>query len=122
MLRFLKMFAHSLRVAGVVVTADILIAYGTTFLGLSFAEVAGDLMLVEAAVFFLWGGLIDFSSSMKGADLRKALGMAFGHKRSSRDEYSVSVRKEAENRVAVLFLAGGMLLIMLVVVAVLTNL
>jgi hypothetical protein len=91
---------------------DGLVAYGLVLFGFSFVETIGDLMLVEAAILFLVAGLIDFSSSIGGAQFRKTV-------LGAKQEYSQSAHKEAERGAMVLVLAGVFTFLVLMAIAVL---
>ena len=110
MLTFLTILGRSLRIAGGLLFADGVAAYGLTFLSYRFIETIGDSMLIEVAILFLMAGLLDFSSSIGAVQFRKTI-------LGSKQEYSSSAHKEAEKKAAVFFLGGVILLLMLVVLA-----
>jgi len=110
MLTFLTILGRSLRIASGLLVADSVAAYGLTFLGYSFIEIIGDLMLIEVAILFIIAGLLDFSSSVGAVQFRKTI-------LGSKQEYSSSAHKEAERKASVFFLGGVILLFSLVVLA-----
>jgi uncharacterized membrane protein len=110
MLTFLTILSRSLRIAGGLLFADGLAAYGLTFLSYRFIEIIGDSMLIEVAILFMIAGLLDFSSSIGAVQFRKTI-------LGSKQEYSSSAHKEAEKKASVFFLVGVILLLVLVVVA-----
>ena len=111
MLTFPKILARSVLITGCAVLSDALTSYVTSFLGISFVEVIGDLMLVEVAILFVVAGIIDFSSSVGASHLRKAL-------LGSKQEFSALTHKEAERKALVLVLAGAFMFLIVVVIAV----
>jgi len=114
MLTFLAICIRSLRIAGGLVAADILVAYGLSFSGFSFIELLGDSMLVEVAILFIVGGLIDFSSSIGAVQLRKTI-------LGSKQEYSRSAHKEAEKRALMFFMTGLIMFVILIVIAIISS-
>jgi uncharacterized membrane protein len=110
MLTFLTILGRSLRIAGALLVADGVAAYGLTFLSYRFIETVGDSILIEVAILFIMAGLLDFSSSIGAIQFRK---MILG----SKQEYSSSAHKEAEKKALVFFLGGVILLLVLVVLA-----
>jgi hypothetical protein len=110
MLTFLVILGKSLRIAGVLLSADYVLAYVLTFLGYSFVETIGDFMLLEAAILFILAGLLDFSSSIGATQFRKTL-------LHSKQEYSSLRHKEVERRAAVFFLGGLVIFVVLVIFA-----
>jgi len=113
MLTFPKILSRSLLIAATAILADSLVSFGVAFLGFSFIEIIGDLILVEVAFLFLIAGLIDFSSSVGAVQIRKTV---FG----SKQEYSQSAHKDAGRRALVLVFAGTIMFVVLIAVAVLT--
>ena len=114
MLTFRRIIGRSLLIATGATLGDGSVAYGMTFFGFSFVEIIGDLMLVQVAIFFLVAGLIDFSSSIGGAQFRKTV-------MGSKQDYSQSAHKDAGRRAVVLVLAGVFMFVVLLVVAVITR-
>jgi len=110
MLTFPAIFIKSVRNAGGIIAVDVLVTYLISFYGLSFIELVGDLMLIEVAFLFIAAGLIDFSSSIGGAQLRKVI-------LGSKEGYSRSAHKEAEKRASIFFLTGLIIFMLLVVIA-----
>ena len=115
MLRFLPPLVRALRLVGGLLVADAFTAYLLTFFGHNFVEVAGDLMLVEVAVLFIVAGLLDFSTSIGAAQFRKTIFAA-------KQGYSAARHKEAGWKALVFFLAGLILLLILVTAALYTRL
>lgn len=113
MLTFPKVFARSLLIVAAAILADALASSLATVYGISFIEIMGDMMLIEVAILFLIAGVIDFSTSVGAAHLRKAL---FG----SESEYSSSAHKESGRRALVLVLAGIVMFALLIAVAILS--
>jgi hypothetical protein len=111
MLTFPKILARALLITAGAILCDAFASYGTSFLGFSFVEVMGDLMLVEVAILFLVAGIVDFSSSVGAAHLRQAV-------LGSKQEYSAFAHKEAERKAVVLVLAGAFMFLILVVIGV----
>ena len=110
MLTFLTILSRSVRIAGGLLVADGLAAYGLTFLNYRFIETIGDSMLIEVAILFIIAGLLDFSSSIGAVQFRKTI-------LGSKQEYSSSAHKEAEKKASVFFLGGVTLLLVLVLLA-----
>jgi len=113
MLTFPKILGRSLLIAASAILSDGLVSFGVTFLGFSFIEIVGDLILVEVAILFLIAGIIDFSTSVGAAQFRKTV-------LGSKQEYSQPAHKEAGRRALVLVLAGTFMFVMLIAIAVLT--
>ncbi len=99
-----------MKIAGGLIVGDLIVAYALTFLNLSLVETLGDFILVEAAVLFILAGFIDFSSSIGGTQLRKAI-------LGSSEEYSSSKHKEVEKKAAAFVICGLVLLMLLVIFA-----
>jgi len=114
MLTFLAIFIKSVRNAGGIIAVDVLVTYVISFYGLSFIELVGDLMLVEVALLFIAAGLIDFSSSIGGVQLRKVI-------MGSKEGYSRSAHKEAEKRASLFFLTGLIIFLLLIVIAIISR-
>jgi len=112
MLTFPRILARALFIVALATVSDGCVSYGLSLFGFSFAEIIGDLMLVEVAVLFLISGLIEFSSSIGAAHLRRAV---FG----SKLEYSASSHRRAERRALVSVLAGSFLFLILITIGVL---
>ena len=112
MLTFPKILGRALLIAASAILSDGFVSFGVTFLGFSFIEIIGDLILVEVAICFLIAGLIDFSSSVGAAHLRKAV-------LGSAQEYSSLAHKEAERKALVLLLGGTFLFVILIAIAML---
>jgi hypothetical protein len=112
MLTFPRVLGRSLLIAAGAMLADGLVSYAATLFGFRFIEIIGDFMLVEVAVLFLMAGLIDFSSSVGAAHLRKAV-------LGSAQEYSSLAHKEAERKALVLLLGGAFLFVILIAIAML---
>jgi hypothetical protein len=110
MLTLLTVLGRSVRLVLGLLVADGLAAYGLTFLGYSFIEVMGDLMLVEVALLFLLAGLLDFSTSIGAAQFRKTI-------LGSKQGYSSSRHKEAEGKAVVFFVAGLIIFLTLIIFA-----
>ena len=110
MLTLLTILGRSMRIAGVLLVADGLAAYGLTFLSYRFIEIMGDSMLIEVAILFIIAGLLDYSSSIGAVQFRKTI-------LGSKQEYSSSAHKEAEKKASVFFLGGVILLFSLVLLA-----
>lgn len=108
MLTFLTILGRSVKVAGGLLAADLAAAYTLTLLSYPFIESMGDFMLVEAAILFILAGLLDFSSSIGGTQFRRVV-------LGSKEEYSSSRHKEIEKRAAV-FIMGGLIMLMMLVV------
>ena len=111
MLTFPKILGRSLLIAAGAMLVDGLGSYAATLFGFSFVEVMGDLMLVEVAALFLIAGLIDFSSSVGAAHLRRAM-------LGSKQEYSSLAHKEAGQKALVLVLSGTFMFAVLIVFAI----
>ena len=109
MLTFPRVICRAAVIAGVAVMGDIAISFGLTLVGKSFVETVGDLMLIEAAILFLLGGLVEFSSSIGGMNIRK---LVLGKR-----ENSQSSNREAGRRALVLVLAAAFIFIILLVAA-----
>jgi len=107
MLRLLTLVSSSLRIVGVLMLVDCVVAYGTLSLDFSFTGVLGDLVLVEGAILFLAAGLIDLSSSITAAEFRKTIF-------HTEEGYSSRAHKEAEKRALSFFLAGVIMFAILV--------
>ena len=73
MLTFLTIIGRSMRIAGVLLAADVLLSYCLTFLSYRFIETIGDSMLIEVALLFLLAGLLDFYSSVGAVQFRKVI-------------------------------------------------
>lgn len=114
MLTFLRIITRSIAVVACAVAGDIFVAYGMMSFGFSFIEIIGDLMLVEAAILFLVAGLVDFASSIGAAQFRKTI-------LGSKEDYSQLAHKEAERQAAVLVLAGVVLFVTLLSIALLAH-
>jgi len=114
MLTFPKLLIRSLLIVAGAVLGDGLVSLGGALFGFNFAETIGDLMLVEVAGLFLIAGLIDFSSSLGATHVRKAV---FG----SKQEYSQSSHSVAQRRALVLVLAGTIMFVILIVIAILSS-
>jgi hypothetical protein len=114
MLTFPTILSRSIRLAGGLLVADFLAAYGLTLLSYTFIEIMGDLMLVEVAVLFIVAGLVDFSSSVGAAQFRKVI---VGAKK----DYSPSAHKEAQKKAGVFFLSGLIIFLILVGFAILNQ-
>ncbi|MGP8070107.1 MAG: hypothetical protein ACLP5V_09475, partial [Candidatus Bathyarchaeia archaeon] len=100
----------SMRIAGVLLVADGLVAYGLTFLSYRFIEIIGDSILIEVAILFVVAGLLDFSSSIGAVQFRKTI-------LGSKEAYSSSAHKETEKKAAVFLLGGVILLLALAILA-----
>jgi uncharacterized membrane protein len=111
MLSFLKIIRRSLELCAALVLVDGIAAFLLNFLNYAFLESIGDLMLVEVALLFILAGLMDFASSIGGTQFRKLI-------LSSKEDYSPSKHKETERRASVFFLAGAILLLILIATAV----
>ena len=108
------MLGRALIIVACAILGDTLVSYGLMMFGYSFVEFIGDLTLVEVAILFLIAGLIEFSSSISGANFRKAV---FG----SKQRYSESAHKESGRRALVLVLAGTLMFVILIAIAVLSD-
>jgi len=115
MLRFLTVLVRALQLVGGLLLVNVLTAYLLTRLNYSFVEVIGDLMLMEVAVLFILAGVVDFSTSIGAAQFRKTI-------LAAKQGYSASRHKEAGWKALVFFLAGLILLLILVVAALYTRL
>jgi hypothetical protein len=114
MLTFLAICIRSLRNAGGVLAADILVAYGISFSGFRFIELLGDLMLLEVAILFIAAGLLDFSSSIGAVQFRKVI-------LGSKEAYSRSAHSEAEKRAVVFFMTGLIIFMILIGIAIINR-
>jgi uncharacterized membrane protein YidH (DUF202 family) len=111
MLTFPKILGRSLVISLSAIAADGLVSYAMTLLGFSFIETMGDLMLIEVAVLFLVAGVIDFSSSVGGVHLRRAV-------LGSRQEYSPSTHRDKGRKALVLVVAGTIMFLILIFVGI----
>jgi hypothetical protein len=93
---------RSLRVCGVLVVLDFVVALLVGIIGFSAADAFGDLLLLEVAAFFIGAGLLDLSSSVGMSQFRRAV-------TSSKEEFSPSKRSESEQHILVLFFVGSIL-------------
>jgi hypothetical protein len=107
---------RALKVAAFLLLVDSLIAIMpfSTIIDFSPNGVMGDLMLAEVAALFIIAGILDFSSSIGMAQVRKTF-------LSSKEDYSPEVRKEKE-RTAVVFLFTGLVLLVAMVLLMVYNL
>ncbi len=103
-------FRTALRVAFLLLLADLVASVVSILLTLSPSGILGDLLLLEVAALFLTAGLIDFSSSAALLHVRRAL-------LSSTEQFSSSKRKDTERRAMVLVFAGLILLAAMIVLA-----
>jgi hypothetical protein len=110
MLTFPRILCRALLIVGFAVLGDGVVSFGSTRFGFSFIEVIGDVMLVEVAILFIVAALIEFSSSVGGAQLRR---LVLG----SRQEYSSSAHNEAGRKALVLVLAGMFMFAILIAIA-----
>jgi len=111
MLTFPKILGRSILICVSAIVVDALVSYATTLFGFSFIEIMGDLMLIEVAVLFLVAGIMDFSSSVGGVHLRKAV-------LGSRQEYSSSAHRETGRKALVLVVAGTLMFVTLIAIAI----
>ena len=114
MLPFLRIVVKSLRIAVIAIVLDSILAYVIMLYGFGFVEIFGDLMLVETAILLIIAGLIDFSSSIGAAQLRRVI-------LHSKQEYSDAAHKEAERRAFAFFIAGLVLFATLIALAIITR-
>jgi hypothetical protein len=107
---------RALKIAGFLLLVDSLIAVMpfSTIIDLSPNGVMGDLMLGEVAVLFIIAGILDFSSSIGMAQVRKTF-------LSSKEDYSPEIRKEKE-RTAMVFLFTGLVLLVAMILLMVYNL
>jgi len=107
MLTFLRILRRALLLSGALLAVDGSAAFLLVSVNYAFVETIGDLVLVEVAILFIIAGLVDFSSSVGMAQLRKSF---------IRGEmgYSASKHRESERQASVLIVAGLILFILLV--------
>jgi len=110
MLTFAKVLARSLLIAGIAIVSDGAVSIVVSLFGASFIEIMGDLMLAEVAILFLAAGFYDFSTSIVGAQFKKAV-------LGSKQGYSQSRHKEAERKALALVIAGVLILALLIAAA-----
>ncbi len=111
MLSLLRIIRRSFALCAAILAADGVAAYLLEFLNYAFIESIGDLMLVEVALLFVVAGLMDFATSIGGAQFRRMI-------LASKEGYSASKHKETERKAAVLFLSGLILLLLLIATAI----
>jgi hypothetical protein len=111
MLSLLRIVRRSFALSAAILAADGIAAYLLEFLNYAFIESIGDLILVEVALLFIVAGLMDFATSIGGAQFRRMI-------LTSKEGYSASKHKETERKAAVLFLAGLILLLLLISTAI----
>jgi len=114
MLTFPRVIARALLIVAGAIIVDGLTAYAITRHGSSLSEIMGDMMLIEAAVLFLIAGLIDFSSSVGGTQVRRSM-------LGSKEDYSSCSHKEAVRKALALLLAGVLLFIILIAIAIMSG-
>ena len=76
-------------IAGIILLINVIVASASTWLGFRATDVLGNLLLVEIAAFFIVAGILDFSTSVGIAQLRKVLF-------PGRGGFSTSGRRESE--------------------------
>ena len=104
---FCDILRRSLKIAAALAVMDLTAAYFSSLADLSPIGVMGDMLLIEVAVLFLLGGLVDFASSLGVIQFRKVVF-------SSKDEYSAQKRKETEQTASVFIVAGILLVAVMI--------
>jgi len=111
MLSYLDVVRRSLKSACVLLAADAGIAFLPFWSRIDFSRVGvvGDLLLVEVAALFVGAGILDISSSVGMAGLRKLLSLDV--------EYSPAKRKKVERNAMVFLLTGFLLFVAMILLA-----
>jgi hypothetical protein len=98
-----------LLVAAILVVADFMAGGVSMFFGLRSLETIGDLLLLEAGVLAIAGGLVEFSRSKGVYEFRRVA-------LQSKEDFSVAEHSEASKKAVVLFSAAAILFLLLVIV------
>jgi hypothetical protein len=99
-------------VAAILIVADFVVGLLSMFVGLPSLETIGDLLLLEAGVLAIAGGLVEFSRS-KGAHEFRRVAL------QSKDDFSIAKHSEASKKAIVFFSAAAILFLLLVTLALL---
>ena len=99
----LQILSSAIKIVLVLSIADSIAALCSSFVGLSPRSVFGDLLLLEAAVFFVIGGMLDFAKSAGVVQLRRVL---FGKKESV-----LASSKGTDSSIVSVFMIAGLLML-----------
>ena len=102
---------RSLKIAVIILLANLVGAFSSILLGFSPYEVFGNLLLVETATLFIIAGVLDFGSSAGIAKLREIIF-------HSKEGFSPTKRKENELGAVTFIIAGLILMIIMILITV----
>jgi hypothetical protein len=100
----------SLMISASLLVIDFVFALTLTWLEFALTDVLGNLLFLETATLFMIGGILDFGTSAGITQLRKLL-------LSSKESLSLAKRQENERNALVFFVAGIILLSIMIVLA-----
>jgi len=112
----LSSYSKSIRkgflVAAILLIAVFVVAALSMLLGLPSLETIGDLLLLEAGVLAIAGGLVEFSHSKGAYEFRRVA-------LQSKDDFSIAKHSEASRKAIVFFSAAAILFLLLLILALL---
>lgn len=113
MLTYTQIMWRSIKIFTIITLANVVLALALMSLGLALREAIADFSLLEAAVLFILAGIVDLSSSVGVAQLRKLI-------LSSKEKYSPNRRRD--EREGLVLLIPGLMLFALVLLSAIQDL